>query len=63
MQIRLAQKKELHILEQLARQIWPSTYAQIISEAQIEFMLNWMYSARTLENQLDEGHEFYIHSS
>lgn len=60
MQIRLAQKSELPILEKLARQIWPPTYADIISAAQIDFMLDWMYSKSTLEKQLQEGHEFYI---
>ena len=60
MQIRLAQKSELPILENLARQIWPPTYTGIISTAQIDFMLDWMYSTSTLEKQLQEGHEFYI---
>lgn len=60
MQIRLAQKSELPILENLARQIWPPTYAGIINTAQIDFMLDWMYSTSTLEKQLQEGHEFYI---
>lgn len=60
MQIRLAQKSELPILENLARQIWPPTYAGIISTAQIDFMLDWMYSTSTLEKQLQEEHEFYI---
>lgn len=60
MQIRLAQKSELSILESLARQIWPQTYAAIISAAQIEFMLDWMYSKNTLEKQLQSGHEFYF---
>lgn len=60
MKIRLAQAAELPILEALARAIWPSTYATIISAAQIEFMLDWMYSTKTLLEQLEEGHEFYI---
>ena len=60
MHIRRAQRQELPILETLARQIWPSTYAQIISQAQINFMLDWMYSTKTLQEQLEAGHEFYI---
>lgn len=60
MQIRLAQAHELPILEQLARQIWPSTYQDIISPEQIEFMLRWMYSTETLQAQLNENHEFYL---
>lgn len=60
MHIRRAQLHELPILEGLARQIWPSTYAHIISQAQIDFMLDWMYSFAALKQQQEEGHEFYI---
>ncbi|MFM6947077.1 MAG: GNAT family N-acetyltransferase [Flavobacteriales bacterium] len=60
MEIRLAQLHELPILEKLARAIWPSTYAQIISAEQIEFMLNWMYSTIKLQEQYLQGHEFYL---
>lgn len=60
MYIRLAQPDELPILENLARQIWPATYADIISQEQIDYMLNWMYSCETLQKQRAEGHEFYI---
>ena len=63
MYIRLAQLDELPILENLARQIWPATYANIISPAQIEFMLDWMYSSETLRQQQEQGHEFYILST
>ena len=63
MESRLASAQELPILEDLARQIWPGTYAHIISHEQIDFMLNWMYSASTLQTQLNEGHEFYILSA
>jgi ribosomal protein S18 acetylase RimI-like enzyme len=60
MHIRRAQLHELPILESLARQIWPSTYAHIISQAQIDFMLDWMYSFAALKTQFEAGHEFYI---
>ena len=63
MEIRKAQHHELNILEKLARAIWPSTYSDIISAAQIEFMLSWMYAEQTLQAQFDQGHEFYILSS
>jgi len=60
MHIRRAQLDELPILENLARQIWPDTYAHIISPQQINFMLDWMYSFPALKQQQEEGHEFYI---
>ncbi|MFM8596959.1 MAG: N-acetyltransferase family protein [Flavobacteriales bacterium] len=60
MEIRLAQQHELPILEKLARAIWPSTYAEIISAEQIEFMLTWMYSTAKLQEQYLQGHEFFL---
>ena len=60
MNIRLATALELPILESLAREIWPHTYADIITSEQMEFMLNWMYSSETLVTQQQAGHEFYI---
>ena len=60
MYIRLATERELPILESLAREIWPHTYADIITKEQMDFMLNWMYSTETLITQQKDGHEFYI---
>lgn len=60
MDIRLATEHELPILESLAREIWPHTYADIITKEQMDFMLNWMYSSETLVAQQQAGHEFYI---
>ncbi len=60
MDIRLAQQHELPILEKLARAIWPDTYASIISSAQINYMLDWMYSTAKLQEQQQQGHEFYL---
>lgn len=60
MDIRLATALELPILESLAREIWPHTYADIITKEQMDFMLNWMYSTETLITQQQAGHEFYI---
>jgi ribosomal protein S18 acetylase RimI-like enzyme len=60
MNIRLATEHELPILESLAREIWPHTYADIITKEQMDFMLNWMYSRETLVAQQQAGHEFYL---
>ena len=60
MDIRLATALELPILESLAREIWPHTYADIITKEQMDFMLNWMYSTETLVGQQQAGHEFYL---
>jgi hypothetical protein len=59
MEIRRLQKNELHVVRDLAHKIWPSTYSQIISQEQITYMLNWMYSLDTLEENNDANHAFF----
>ena len=59
MEIRLLQKHELSLTRNLAEKIWPSAYGTILSEEQLSYMLNWMYSIETLEKSFDKGNEFY----
>lgn len=59
MEIRLLVKNELPIVKDLAYRIWPSTYKEILSEEQITYMLNWMYSIETLEESLESDHYFF----
>jgi GNAT superfamily N-acetyltransferase len=56
----LASKSDLKIIHDLAHQIWPITYKEIISGDQIAYMLNWMYALDVLERNFKEGQDFYI---
>ncbi len=58
MQIHSLQKEELHKVQSIAHRTWPSTFANILSPEQIEYMLNWMYSLDMLESQFEKGHTF-----
>ena len=49
-------------IRSVSERTWPSTYGHIISQEQIDFMLDWMYSDASLEKQLNSGCEFYIAS-
>ena len=49
-------------IRSVSERTWPSTYGHIISQAQIDFMLDWMYSNDSLEKQMNTGCEFYIAS-
>ena len=40
--------------------IWPQTYSSIISPEQIAYMLEMIYSERSLQTQMKEKHEFII---
>lgn len=57
--IRLLQRDELHLVQEIAYATWPSTFSDILSVEQIEYMLNWMYNNQQLVENLDKGHEFY----
>ena len=49
-------------IRSVSERTWPSTYGHIISQEQIDFMLDWMYSNDSLEKQMNMGCEFYIAS-
>jgi len=49
-------------IRSVSERTWPSTYGHIISQEQIDFMLDWMYSDVSLEKQMNTGCEFYIAS-
>jgi len=55
MEIRLLQKHELSLTQNLAEKIWPSAYGTILSKEQLSYMLNWMYSIETLEKSFDKA--------
>ncbi len=60
--LRRAKEEDLSIIRNLAEQIWPAAYSDIISQGQIEFMLEKMYNQGELLTQLREGHTFFIAS-
>jgi len=49
-------------IRSVSERTWPSTYGHIISQEQIDFMLDWMYSDESLSAQFEKGHQFYIAS-
>lgn len=50
------------LIRSISERTWPSTYGHIISQEQINFMLDWMYSDDSLEKQMNTGCQFYIAS-
>ena len=61
-QITRAGLNDRDFIRSVSERTWPSTYGHIISQAQIDFMLDWMYSNESLEKQMNTGCEFYIAS-
>jgi GNAT superfamily N-acetyltransferase len=60
MMLRPATLSDRSLIRSISERTWPSTYGHIISQEQIDFMLDWMYSDASLEQQMNNGCEFYI---
>ncbi len=59
--IRPAQITDLPTIHKLAHEIWPSAYLEILGEAQLNYMLDKIYSLPSLEHQLSVlNHRFII---
>lgn len=55
-----AAKDQLTLVHKLAYRIWPSTFKDILSNAQMAYMLDWMYSLPSLQKQMEEGCYFLL---
>jgi ribosomal protein S18 acetylase RimI-like enzyme len=53
-------KTQLPIIKDLAYAIWPSTYGEILSKEQLNYMLDNFYSIENLSNQMDAGQIFEL---
>jgi ribosomal protein S18 acetylase RimI-like enzyme len=58
--IRNASVNDIGLIRELTFKVWPQTYASIISQQQIEYMLEMMYSEASLEEQMIEGCRFIM---
>ena len=58
--IRPATLSDRALIRSISERTWPSAYGHIISQEQIDFMLEWMYSDASLEKQMNTVCEFYI---
>jgi diamine N-acetyltransferase len=58
--IREAGIADIALIRELTYKVWPQTYAAIISAAQIDYMLEMMYSEPSLRQQMESGAQFLI---
>jgi ribosomal protein S18 acetylase RimI-like enzyme len=57
--IRSLSLAEMSQVQALAHKIWPVAYKEILSQEQLDYMLNWMYSIESLTQQINEGHHYF----
>ena len=52
--------EQLPIVINLTKKIWPVAYAEILSKAQLDYMLDKFYNEIALRELLHKGHFFYL---
>jgi GNAT superfamily N-acetyltransferase len=56
-----ATTKDFKVIREIAYGTWPVTYGEILSKAQIDYMLGILYSEETLtDNLINKGHHFLL---
>ena len=58
MTISVVTKNQLPIIQELTYKIWPIAYGDILSDEQLEYMLNKFYEISYLEKQRENGQDF-----
>lgn len=53
-------ESQLYSIKELAEEIWPCTYNSILTNGQISYMMDLMYSENALQQQLKNGVLFYL---
>jgi N-acetylglutamate synthase-like GNAT family acetyltransferase len=60
-EIKKAEIDDIPLIRELTFRVWPQTYASILSQEQIDYMLEMMYSEFSLKNQMTkDGCQFII---
>ncbi|WP_165025374.1 GNAT family N-acetyltransferase [Dysgonomonas sp. ZJ279] len=61
MKIHEAKAEHIWIIQSLSSRVWPHTFREILSEQQIAYMMDMMYSDQALEKQMKElGHHYLL---
>jgi ribosomal protein S18 acetylase RimI-like enzyme len=58
--VREARQDQVSVIGQLAKEVWPQTYASILTEDQIAYMMQLLYSEGSLRKQMEDGHQFIL---
>ena len=56
----MAGEEDIQLVHDMAEIVFRHTYKDILSEQQMEYMMEWMYSLPNLHRQLREGHVYHI---
>lgn len=60
-EIKKATAADIPLIRELTFRVWPQTYASILTQEQIDYMLEMMYSESSLQKQIEkDGCQFII---
>ena len=59
-EIRAAEVDDIHFIQQVARSTWPRAYGKILSEDQLAYMLDELYSAETLRQLIETKQQHFL---
>ena len=55
-----ATESDIHVIKSMADVVFRNTYSSILTAEQVEYMMEWMYSDKSLEKQFSDLHSFFI---
>lgn len=55
-----ANSEHISIIIDLTKKIWPVTYGEILSKAQLDYMIDKFYNETALRELIQKGHFFYL---
>ena len=55
-----ATESDIHVIKSMADVVFRNTYSSILTAEQVEYMMEWMYSDKSLEKQFSDLHIFFI---
>lgn len=59
--IRKARIDDCGLINQMAGEVFPATYQEILSPGQLDYMMDWMYPPENIRKQMEEeGHVYFI---
>jgi diamine N-acetyltransferase len=58
--IKTASVNDISAIREITRKIWPVTYGEILSQEQLEYMMDLIYSDNSLLLQIQNNHQFFI---
>lgn len=55
-----ANSEDIPIIIELTKKIWPVAYGEILSKAQLDYMIDKFYNETALRELIQKGHVFYL---